>query len=999
MFDDLFLVVNIGGVRAHAEELARACRSFAVVGLLETGFRDADSGRRTLARLFPDHRAVCLAPQDEDGIGCALLAHRHLRVRAFVERSAGRHRLQAVEVEVRGRVIRLASLYVPPSGSGGELDPAFLREGLERRCSVLAGDFNARSEALGCRTTNAHGDALADFLLGEGGVEATVLTDPSTPTFVHRSAAFADTLDWVLATPAASRFLRGSVEADLGSDHLPLAVRFSTPAPVTTRSSPARRWRTTKVTDWGPFRDAVDDALTEAGLVDLQPPSSPEDLDAVAERLEDAIADAADAALTRSRPVSDDARLPFPWLVVQLVRLRHRLRRLYAQRPSHELRQRLNVARRALQRELETHRRTCLEEKARFFAAGPSRQGLAFWQAIRRWFRGPRADTPALRRPDGSTALTPAERAETFAAHLAETFGGLSDPAFEEDFRASTEAQVAADLDLQPLQHLQPPDHLDAAPPPPEDDLDPAREVSAAEVWLQLRRLRSGKAPGLDGISPDILRNCPMTIVPVLAGLFTASLRLGHYPQRWRHSAMCLLPKAGKPLTSPGDFRPIALCSCVGKLLERLFAHRLQAESLRRRLLPPEQSAFLPGRDATEQLVLLAQRAGQAMNGGLVCTLVALDAHKAFDSVWHAGLLRCLRERQFSAPTRRWIAAFLRGRTAAVLEDGHLSRSFTLAAGVPQGSPLSPLLYILYTAEMPLPCGPRTGASVYADDVALWACGPSPAAALQRIRPALHRAVRWGRRWRIAFNPTKTQVGFFSRRSHWPLDALQPPHLMGVEQRWSETVDLLGLRLDRRLSLVAHTSRLRERLGPRALTLRRWTWAYRTVPNWVGALLFRSLLRPAYTYAAPVLLSAAPTAQRTLRRLERRGLRAALRRGLVCPDAELHARGRVGPLADHLRDLGGRYLLRLAELDARRVLCAFRTLARQDPGLARRDLPLERLYASLDASGRSAVRDALSRLGIFPGAEDRVHGGRNRRALAEDGTDPFLWGVSPFEGQ
>ena len=284
---------------------------------------------------------------------------------------------------------------------------------------------------------------------------------------------------------------------------------------------------------------------------------------------------------------------------------------------------------------------------------------------------------------------------------------------------------------------------------------------------------------------------------------------------------------------------------------------------------------------------------------------------------------------------------------------------------------------------------------MYADDVAMWASGPSPSAVLQRIRPVVDRAVRWGRRWRIAFNPAKTQVGFFSRRNRWTPDDLPPPQLFGVEHEWRRTVDLLGLRLDRRLSLVAHTTRLRERLGPRALELRRWTWAFRSVPNWVGAMLFRTLLRPAYTYAAPVLLAAAPTAHHNLRRLELRGLRAALRRGLACPGIELHRRARVGPLMDHLRDLGGRYLLRLAELNSRRVLISFQALARQNAGLARRDLPLDRMFACLEAQDRTAVREALFRLGIFPGAEDRVHGGRNRRAPRGD-EDPYLWGACPF---
>ena len=100
--------------------------------------------------------------------------------------------------------------------------------------------------------------------------------------------------------------------------------------------------------------------------------------------------------------------------------------------------------------------------------------------------------------------------------------------------------------------------------------------------------------------------------------------------------------------------------------------------------------------------------------------------------------------------------------------------------------------------------------------------------------------------------------------------------------------------------------------------------------------------------------------------------------------------------AQHLRDLGGRYLLRLADTGARRILCAFRMLAPQNPGCASRDLTLERLYASLDTDGRRTTRETLFRLGIFPGAADADIGGRNWRRIGADGSDPYGWGISPF---
>ena len=277
--------------------------------------------------------------------------------------------------------------------------------------------------------------------------------------------------------------------------------------------------------------------------------------------------------------------------------------------------------------------------------------------------------------------------------------------------------------------------------------------------------------------------------------------------------------------------------------------------------------------------------------------VAALDVAKAFDSVWHAGLVRqCIAD--LPTGVARWVAAFLRDRTAAVLEDGSVSRHFPTLAGVPQGSPLSPLLYSFYTRTMPLPRTPLTGATVYADDVAVWASAQTPAAAWSMLEPRLQEMLVWGRRWRLRFSPEKTQLVCFTRKTRWPSGSFSSVAFDGAQLEWAEHLDLLGVRLDRLLRFKQHAVHLCQRLRPTVLELRRLTAASRAVPVWVGTLLYKSLVRSSLLYAVPTLTMALESTWAALERFERHGLRAALRLSLFwrTPRSEVYRRARVEPL-------------------------------------------------------------------------------------------------------
>lgn len=981
--------VNINGLGPRREELRAATSAASVISLQDTRLRDPAAAAELWRAWWPDHQVYDFA-HDNAGPGCALLVRSSLRQRLLHRRTERRHRFLTVEVELAdGLQLRVSSLYVPPrsNADGSRLRRDFLEEALDSRWSVLVGDLNARSEELGCRSTNINGAALFDFIEESGSV---VLNDPSVPTFDHVSSSFSDCLDWALATPAVSSLFSCFVGEDVGSDHLPLVVSrptAATPPPCT--SDALRRWRTSSLGWTEAFSRTLERELSERSLTSRPVPSSPAEVDSLAEEVEAALACSADACLERSRHRSLGASLPLPWWARLLVRQRRRLRRHLRRcdaAEAVEVRRQLGVLRRDVARAVRQARQERLQRKATVFARGP--RDPLFWPAVRSWFRGPPPQLPPLQRPGEETPATcPTDRASTFAQHLARALSVGRHPDYDDAFFAEVEGSVDADPLFRPLAGLE------DEPAWASDAEEPAGSVSPYLVSLTIKRLRGGKAPGPDGISSDLLKAAPFGLAVALATVFTGSLRVGHVPPRWRVAWIRMLPKPGKALSSAVDFRPVALTSCVGKVLERIFARRLLDFCGRHSLLPEEQSGFRPARDTLEQVVLLAQRATQALNGGLCVAVAALDVAKAYDSVWHGGLLHQLRE-VLTEPSSRWIASFLRGRSAAVLEEGYLSEQFATPGGVPQGSPLSPLLYVLFTRTMPLPRGQRLGATAYADDVAVWAAAESPAAAWAGLEPHLASLVAWGLQWRLHFSAEKTQAAFFSRRQGgWTPEQLGEPVFATRALPWKQAVDLLGVRVDRRLQLQSHARWLAQRIGPRLLDLRRLLESQRRVPAWVGLLLYRSLVRPCLTYAAPVLSLACDSAWDLLDRTERRGFRAALRLRRDSDVDDLYRRtAALGRLKEVCRRLGSRFLLRHHHHGNLRLLSAFRTEVDQHSDRLHVSGPLERLLAWCPPADRATI-SATVRDHIYP--PDRQLQGRRSRARLLPVT-PVDWGVSPF---
>lgn len=568
------------------------------------------------------------------------------------------------------------------------------------------------------------------------------------------------------------------------------------------------------------------------------------------------------------------------------------------------------------------------EERQAVLRTGP-RDGK-FWPVVKTLMRENGAQDGPVKSADGVIATCNDDKAKVFASQLQSI---MCSPGGNEDvLQVSATAEEMEDLNHQ---------------------------VSVEEVHTIVKHLKTGKAPGADGIVAEMLKQASLFTLSCLAALFSASLSLRYFPSRWKRGVVAMLPKDGKDQSLASNFRPITLNPVIGKVLERIVNKRLMRFADENELIPECQAGFHPGRNSTEQVVLLVQRAVQAMNAGLVTAVVAMDVAKAYDSVWHASLLT---ECAAGLPPQmvEWIASFLDNRKLQVRVGNSLSEPFVPTAGVPQGSPLSPFLYSVFTRNVPVPpTSVIKGSSLYADDICVWASGPNPMAAWQSIKPHLETVSTWCDDHALQINAGKTQLTFLSRQRAWPASAFPRATFRNCQLDHGKTLDLLGVRLDASLTCGAHARLVSARVAPRMQRLRTAMSMNRQIPRWVGVLLYKTMIRPCLLFAAPVLLLASERARRPLDVAERRGLRAVLRCPISVRVEDLHRRSGIRPFMEEYAKASGRFLTWCAANDNRRLLRALTCgIPRRTDLVYWRPL-LERCLEVLDPWDRARVLEAV----------------------------------------
>lgn len=314
---------------------------------------------------------------------------------------------------------------------------------------------------------------------------------------------------------------------------------------------------------------------------------------------------------------------------------------------------------------------------------------------------------------------------------------------------------------------------------------------------------------------------------------------------------MVPLLKPGKSGNVAEHYRPISLLSHVSKVFERLIHYHLVKHCQEEDIIPPEQTGFQRGVACEHHLAKLQAHTVEQMNRNRTTAFISLDCSQAFDSVSHALLLRRLEEKRFPASLCRLIDSYLCGRTMVVRVGEDLSNPAITSCGVPQGSVLGPILFVVFTAPVVALKYPQTEIAAYADDIGVYASSFNAQRALTLAQNASANIISELEDIGIRVNPAKTDAIVMSfQRNKKPL----PTHFTigGIDQRVSTSILYLGVTLDRHLTFSSH---VRERIKL-ARTKGHRLYHLLTSPQLSLRLkiqIYKAVIRPTLLHGAPLL--------------------------------------------------------------------------------------------------------------------------------------------------
>ena len=724
-----------------------------------------------------------------------------------------------LKVMLNNHCVNLSSIYISPAATRKQSEAFFSKILSISGEHVIAGDFNCRHLAWN-NSCNSHKGIDLLRLVGLHKFEVLV---PDRPTHIAYHGEVS-TIDFAL-NKSNLIFSDLSTVNDLSSDHLPVCFSLKS----NSRNSFYTNHFNFAKAKWRSLRRYIDTEI-RIGCFGL---NSPPEIDKSIEDLNSMIISGMKECIPFKNKDSH-IKHPFSSNIQNLVKHRNYYRNLYQRTLNPAYKSSFNQLNRMIKRTITSERQINLNSKLENLTF---RDNSLFMHT--KSLKNRKRYLPPLISVN-NTAYSDKDKADMLA----------------DTFRSVHSLSALATSRLEPVV-LESVDKINSEPCLEVDNFTEEEIISA------LNKLKHRKAAGHDQIPNSVLKALSSldSFVKLFTKLLNSCLSLSYFPKAWKIAKIVAIPKSTPASSNPTNFRPISLLSTAGKVFERLILLRLTSFEEDNHIFINQQFGFKSRHSTTQQVLRITEKAALAFNLNKSLGLVLLDLRKAYDAVWHDGLIHKLKKFNYPVYLIKLIASFLNDRTAFVSLNKSFSFIFQILAGVPQGSVIAPHLFNLFINDIPLPNEGEL--ALFADDTAYFVEASSHD--LKFIKSKLLNAVKtfqsFFQDWKISLNDNKTEFMIFTRSTNM-IRMCQSDKIIfnNISHSWKAHVRYLGVHLDTKLLFRHHIDIVLAKAKAVA-----YSSLYSLLKKKSGVTsdsklrIYKSIIRPIVTYACPIFINCAKT--------------------------------------------------------------------------------------------------------------------------------------------
>lgn len=726
---------------------------------------------------------------------------------------------------------------------------------------LLGGDYNAKHIDWGSRMTSTRGRELRKAIQEVGCCYHSTETPTYWPTDANK---IPDLIDFFISKRISSNFLNLEDNFDLDSDHSAVILNLSEKV-IKKQSKPTLVNRTT---DWVSFKH---DIIRNVNLnAELQ---TEDQLDSEVEGFIKLIQETAwkYTRFSEYKPVSNN----YPKEITDLIAQKRRARRKWQESRHPDDKTTVNRLSQTLKRKIKNFKSLAYENYIKNLSA-TKETDYSLWKATKNTNR-PIKRIPPLKKTDGTWAKDNKDKAELFADHLEKIF---------QPNEINSNSCLVEDYIV--------------------DDSTIAL-FTQKEIYQEIKSLKSNKAPGFDLITAEIVKELPRKALTFLKKLMNAAVNLRYVPNAWKVAEVIMIEKPGKPINEAKSYRPISLLPMISKLFEKLLLRRLMPIIDNKKLIPNHQFGFRTKHATIDQVHRMTNIIEKALEEKQICSTIFLDVAQAFDKVWHEGLIFKLK-RLIPLQFVEILESYLSDRLFRIKQDEEYSTLREIKAGVPQGSILGPILYLLYTSD--LPEIENVTVATFADDTAILAVGPSVKESTKKLQEASNNISKWTNKWKIKLNESKSVHVNFTNKN-----LVDPPqiNLNGARVSIQNTAKYLGMTLDVKLRWKEHVKKKKIELENK---YRENYWLLgrgSKLTTYNKVLIYNQIIKPIWTYGIQLWGCAKQTHIKQIQTFQNKVLRNIVGAPWYVRNSDIHRDLGIPSVYEEIRSCAMRHRARLEQ--------------------------------------------------------------------------------------